>query len=252
VLPSVDISSGRCVRVLQGRFGSNSVYSDDPVEVAVGFCSAGARWLHVVDLDGAKTGTPANREVVLEVVRRVPRPVQAGGGVTTREHVEELLAARATRVLLSAASLNDDIEVAEICARYGERIAVSLDVTGGDLEEEQWKVGSGAAVTDVVHAFEDAGASRFVYTDLSRDGTMRGPDLDGLARITSITSLPVIAAGGISSLDQLRAVATMRRDGVAGAIVGRALYDHKFHLTEAIQAADESASDLYEPPLVEG
>ncbi|MEA2506043.1 MAG: phosphoribosylformimino-5-aminoimidazole carboxamide ribotide isomerase [Actinomycetota bacterium] len=252
VLPSVDISGGRCVRVLQGRFGSDSVYSDDPVEVAIGFCSAGARWLHVVDLDGARTGIPANRELVLEVVRRVPRPVQAGGGVTNREHVEELLAARATRVLLTAAALNDDVEVAEICKRYGERIAVSLDVTGGHLEGDQWKVGTGAAVTDVVAAFEDAGASRFVYTDVSRDGTMKGPDLEGLARVTALTRLPVVAAGGISSLDELRAVARMRRDGVAGAIVGRALYDHKFHLGEAIHAADGAASEFYEPPLVEG
>jgi phosphoribosylformimino-5-aminoimidazole carboxamide ribotide isomerase len=251
VLPSVDISGGRCLRVLQGRFGSESVYSDDPVEVALGFCAAGARWLHVVDLDGAKLDDPVNRELVLEVVRRVPRPVQAGGGVRTRDEVEELLAARATRVLLGAGALEDEAEVADICNRYGERIAVSLDVTGGHLEGGDWKVGNGAAVTDVVTAFEKAGASRFIYTDLSRDGTMQGPDLEGLTRITTSTDLPVLAAGGISTLEELRAVARMRQEGVVGAIVGRALYDHKFHLGEAIHAADEAASRSYEPPLIE-
>jgi phosphoribosylformimino-5-aminoimidazole carboxamide ribotide isomerase len=251
VLPSVDITNARCSRVLQGRFGAESVYSDDPIAVALGFCAAGARWLHVVDLDGAKLDSPVNRELVLEVVRRVPRPVQAGGGVKTRDEVEELLAARATRVVLGASALDDDVEVADICKRYGERIAVSLDVTGGHLEGGEWKVGNGAAVIDVVAAFEQAGASRFIYTDLSRDGTMRGPDLEGLARIATSTDLPVLAAGGISSLEELRAVARMRREGVVGAIVGRALYDHKFHLGEAIHAADEASSGSYEPPLIE-
>lgn len=252
VFPSVDISRGRCVRLLHGRFGSETVYSDDPVAVALGFCAAGARWLHVVDLDGAKTGEPANRELVLEVARRAPRPVQAGGGVKTRDEVEELLAARATRVVLAATALEDPHAVADVCARYGERIAVSLDVHRRGQEAAEWKVGSGAGVPEVVKAFEETGVSRFIYTDLSRDGTMQGPDLAGLTLITSTTRLPVIAAGGISSLEQLREVARMRQDGVAGVIVGRALYEHKFHLGEAITAADAAASDAYEPPLVEG
>jgi phosphoribosylformimino-5-aminoimidazole carboxamide ribotide isomerase len=252
VLPSVDISSGRCVRFLHGRFGSETVYSDDPVAVALGFCAAGARWLHVVDLDGAKTGEPNNRELILEVARRAPRPVQAGGGVKTRDEVEELLAARATRVVLADAALEDLDEVRDICSRYGERISVWLDVQTHGRDDGEWKVASGAGVLDVVMAFEDAGASRFIYTDLSRDGTMQGPDLDGLARITSAARLPVIAAGGVSSLDELRAVARMRDEGVVGAIVGRPLYEHKFHLGEAINAADEAASSSYEPPLIEG
>jgi phosphoribosylformimino-5-aminoimidazole carboxamide ribotide isomerase len=251
VLPSIDISGGRCVRMLHGRFGSETVYSDDPIAVALGFCAAGARWLHVVDIDGARTGIPENREIVLEVVRRSSRPVQAGGGVMTRDEVEELLAARATRVVIGAAALADPYEVAAICSRYGERIAVSLDVTDGARDRSDWKVGTGALVADVVRAFEEAGASRFIYTDLSRDGTMQGPDLAGLARITATTRLPVVAAGGISSLEEVRAVARMRSDGVAGAIVGRALYDHKFHLGEAINAADEAAAGLAEPPLIE-
>jgi phosphoribosylformimino-5-aminoimidazole carboxamide ribotide isomerase len=250
VLPSIDISGGRCVRILHGRFGSETVYSDDPIAVALGFCAAGARWLHVVDLDGARTGVPENREIVLEVVRRSSRPVQAGGGVMTRDEVEELLAARATRVVIGPAALADPGEVAAICSRYGERIAVSLDIAG-DGEGSEWKVGTGVPVSEVVHAFEEAGAARFIYTDLSRDGTMQGPDLAGLARITATTRLPVVAAGGISSLEEVRAVARMRTDGVAGAIVGRALYDHKFHLGEAINAADEAASGLAEPPLIE-
>jgi phosphoribosylformimino-5-aminoimidazole carboxamide ribotide isomerase len=250
VYPSVDISHGRCTRVLQGRFGSETVYSDDPVEVALGFCAAGARWLQVVDLDGAKTGIAENRELVLEVVRRAPRPVQTGGGVRTVDDVEELLAARATRVFLGTHSLDDPGAIAAACARYGDRIAVWLDATG-DSESGAWRVGTGASVQDCVGTFERAGVSSFIYTDVSRDGTMRGPDLTGLAAITAITTVPVIAAGGISTLDELRAVAAMRSEGVAGAIVGRALYEHKFHLGDALTAADDAASGAYEPPLTE-
>jgi phosphoribosyl isomerase A len=160
-----------------------------------------------------------------------------------------LLAARATRVVLGAAALENLAEATDICARYGDRISVSLDIRDG--QDGEWQVGTGASVVEVVAAFEEAGASRFIYTDLSRDGTMQGPDLEGLARITSSTRLPVIAAGGIASLDELRAVARMRGEGVIGAIVGRALYEHKFHLGEAINAADIAASGADEVPLTE-
>jgi phosphoribosylformimino-5-aminoimidazole carboxamide ribotide isomerase len=251
IYPAVDISGGRCVRLLQGRFGNETVYSDDPVQVALGFCSAGARWLHIVDLDGAKTGEPANRELVLEVVRRSSCPVQAGGGLRSLDDVEEVLAAGASRAVLGTVALEDPDRLQEACDRYGERIAVSLDARGGELEAHGWTVGTEIPLLDAVKRFEDAGVSSFIYTDVGRDGTMGGPDVEGLMRLTSVTRLPVVASGGIASLDDIRAVARLRHHNVVGGIVGRAFYEHKFGISEANFAADQTAS-AEEEPLIEG
>lgn len=251
VLPAVDISEGRCVRLLQGRFGTETVYSDDPVEVALGFSSAGARWLHIVDLDGAKSGIAQNRELVLEVVRLASCPVQAGGGVRTRDDVEELLAAGANRVVLGTFALEDPGAVEDICSRFGPRIAVSLDAKGDELASHGWTVGTGMPLLEAVKTFEDAGCSSFVYTDVSRDGTMSGPNVEALLRLAASTNRPVIASGGIGTLDELRTVARLRPDGISGAIIGRALYEHKFGIAEANFVADEAAAGRDEEPLVE-
>lgn len=252
VFPAVDISQGRCVRLLQGRFGSETVYSDDPVKVAIGLSSAGARWLHIVDLDGARTGEAANRELVLEAVRRASCPVQAGGGIRTMDDVEEVLAAGANRAVLGTFALEDPDGMAVACARFGERIAVSLDARRGELATHGWTVGSGVPLMDAVRIFENAGVASFIYTDVSRDGTMQGPDLEGLSQLAEVTNLPVVASGGIASLEDLRKVARLRPEGIAGAIVGRALYEHKFSVGEANFVADEAAAGRAEPPLVEG
>jgi phosphoribosylformimino-5-aminoimidazole carboxamide ribotide isomerase len=243
VFAAVDISEGRCVRLLQGRFGTETVYSDDPVQVALGFGRAGARWLHIVDLDGAKTGDPANRELVLEVVRRASCPVQAGGGLRTLDDVEEVLAAGGNRAVLGTAALEDPDALEKACARYGERIVVSLDVRGDELASHGWTVGSGTPLVDAVQMFESAGVSSFVYTDVARDGTMSGPNLAGLLRLSELTELPVVASGGIGSLEELRSVARLHSDGIGGAIVGRALYEHKFSIGEANRAADDVMRD---------
>ena len=251
VFPAVDISDGRCVRLLQGRFGSETVYSDDPVKVALGLARAGARWLHIVDLDGARTGIPTNRELVLEVVRRAACPVQAGGGIRTADDVEEMLAAGANRVVLGTFALEDPDAARATCARYGERIAVSLDARSGELATHGWTVGIGMPVLDAVKIFDEAGIDRFVYTDVSRDGTMSGPDTEGLLRLTSHTSTPVIASGGVASLQDLRAIARLHHHGVTGVIVGRALYEHKFTVGEATLAGDEASQELPEDAPLE-
>ena len=251
VYPAVDISDGRCVRLLQGRFGTETVYSDDPVKVAIGLSRAGARWLHIVDLDGARTGVAENRELVVEAVKGASCPVQAGGGVRTLEDVEELLFAGANRAVLGTMALDDRAALTKTCGRFGERIVVSLDARGGELTSNGWTVGTGTPVLDAVRIFEEAGVSMFVYTDVTRDGTLGGPDIDGVRRVASVTKLPVIASGGIGSLEEIRSVARLRPEGVAGAIVGRALYEHKFSVGEAQFAADEVASGRDEPPLVE-
>ncbi|HVM34318.1 MAG TPA: 1-(5-phosphoribosyl)-5-[(5-phosphoribosylamino)methylideneamino]imidazole-4-carboxamide isomerase [Actinomycetota bacterium] len=249
--PAVDISEGKCVRLLQGRFGTETVYSDDPVKVAIGLGKAGARWLHIVDLDGAKTGEAKNRDLVLEVVRRASCPVQAGGGLRSMDDVTEMLAAGANRAVLGTVALEDPAELERVCAHFGERIAVSLDARGDELATHGWTVGSGVPLLDAVKTFERAGAATFIYTDVSRDGTMSGPNLDALSRLASSTSRPVIASGGIASLADLVAVARMHGENVRGAIVGRALYEGKFSVGEAQYAADEAAAGRIEEPLSE-
>ncbi|MDQ4142610.1 MAG: 1-(5-phosphoribosyl)-5-[(5-phosphoribosylamino)methylideneamino]imidazole-4-carboxamide isomerase [Actinomycetota bacterium] len=249
VYPSVDISEGRCVRLLQGRFGTESVYSDDPVRVALGLCRAGARWLHIVDLDGAKTGERLNRELVLEVVARSSCPVQAGGGLRNLDDVEEIIAAGANRAVMGTGALEDPSALRRACKRYGERIAVSLDVRGDKLSSHGWTVGSGVPFMDAVEEFEAAGVAIFIYTDITRDGTMWGPNLDGIRGLVDATDRPVVASGGIGSLDELRSVARLYPDGVRGAIVGRALYENKFNVGQANLAADEVASGREEPVL---
>jgi phosphoribosylformimino-5-aminoimidazole carboxamide ribotide isomerase len=251
VFPAVDISYGRCVRLLQGRFGTETIYSDDPVDVAVGFSRAGARWLHIVDLDGAKTGHAANRDLVVEAVKSATCPVQAGGGVRTAEDVEELLHAGANRVVLGTFALENPDAAEEVCRRFGPRIVVSLDARGEEVASHGWTVGTGIGVLEAVRIFQNAGAASFVYTDVSKDGTMTGPNVQGLLRVAEATHLPVVASGGIGTLDELREVARLHHDGIAGAIVGRAFYEHKFSVGEANLAADEAASGRAEPPLVE-
>ncbi len=241
VYPAVDIAAGRCVRLLQGRFGSEVVYSDDPVEVALGFCRAGARWLHIVDLDGARTGVSENRELVLETVARSSCPVQAGGGLRTAYDVEEVLAAGAQRAVLGTVALHDKVALKKACDRYGTRIAVSLDARSGKLESDGWTVGTGVPVLDAIAEFEAAGVSMFVYTDVTRDGTMSGPDIHGALRVANATRLPLIASGGISTLDDVRAIAGLRSHGVVGAVVGRAIYEGKFSVADAVAAADVAA-----------
>jgi phosphoribosylformimino-5-aminoimidazole carboxamide ribotide isomerase len=249
VFPSVDISDGRAARTLHGRFGSEAVYSDDPVKIASGFSSAGARWLHLVDLDAAKTGERVNRTLLLEVVRRASCPVQAGGGVASSDDVEELLAAGANRVVMSASALLNETEALTACARYGERVGVSLDARGASLGTSAWTVGGGIPVLEAIEAFARAGASFFVYTDVDRDGSLAGPDLDALVRVAEAAELPVVASGGIGSLSDLQSVARLSGYGVSGVVVGRALYDNKFDVKDAMLAAEAAVGE--EEPLVE-
>lgn len=238
--------------MLQGRFGTESVYSDDPVKVALGLSGAGARWLHIVDLEGAKTGERVNRELMLEVVARSSCPVQAGGGLRTLDDVEEVIAAGAGRAIISTSALEDPTALRKACKRYGERMGVSLDVKGDRLSPEGWTVGAGVPFVDAVRELEDAGISLFIYTDTGRDGTMWGPNLDGVRGLVEATDRPVVASGGIGSLEELRSVVRLHPDGVRGAIIGRAIYENKFNVSEANFAADEIVAGRREPVLEPG
>jgi phosphoribosylformimino-5-aminoimidazole carboxamide ribotide isomerase len=235
VLPSIDISGGRSVRPVRIHGGRDS---DDPVEIACFFASAGARRLHVVDLEGARTGRAGDRDTLLEVVRAAPCPVQAAGGLTGVDDVEQVLAAGATVAAMGAFALGDHDEVVKACRAHRGRVAGVLDVRGTGPWAQR-SVGGGASVADAARGFEEAGASLRIVVDVGAEGRGEGPDVEGLAVVRSLTQLPLVASGGITSLGELRAVVALAPQGFTGAVVGRALHEGRFALAEANAVASE-------------
>jgi phosphoribosylformimino-5-aminoimidazole carboxamide ribotide isomerase len=236
--PAIDLLGGRCVRLVEGDFGSETVYSDDPVEVAENFAAAGARWIHVVDLDAARTGSGVNRHLVRAVAAAAAPAgvrVQSGGGVRSVEQAAALLDWGVARVVIGTAAVEDPDLVAFVATRWPGGVVVGLDHRGGVVRLKGWVESSELTVEDVVPKVMDAGASAVVVTDISRDGRMAGPDVPGLASLAAATGAPVIASGGVASTDDLRALAGVA--GVVGAIVGKALYEGRLDLGEALRIA---------------
>jgi phosphoribosylformimino-5-aminoimidazole carboxamide ribotide isomerase len=236
--PAIDLRGGRCVRLHQGDFARETVYGDDPVAVARRFVADGAPWLHVVDLDAARTGEPVNRAVVAAVAAAVDVPVQSSGGVRDEDAATALLDAGVTRVVVGTAAVEDPDLVARLAAAHPGRVAVGLDTRSGEVAVRGWTEGSGIPLADVVPRVAELGAAALVVTDIARDGTLTGPALDGLAAVLAATPVPVVASGGVGTLEELRALATLDAGGrcLAGAIVGTALYEGRFTVAEAVAA----------------
>lgn len=236
LFPAIDLRGGRCVRLHQGDYGAETVYGDDPLALAAGFAGAGAEWIHMVDLDAARTGEPANRAAIAAVAASVDARVQAGGGVRDEAAAATLLGAGVARVVLGTAAMADPALVARLACRHPGRIAVGLDARSGAVAVRGWTEGAGVDLLDAVHRFEGMGVAALVVTDIGRDGTLAGPDLDGLASVLAASRIDVVASGGVGSLDDLRALSAVRVDGrrLAGAIVGKALYEGAFTVAEAL------------------
>jgi phosphoribosylformimino-5-aminoimidazole carboxamide ribotide isomerase len=234
--PAIDLRAGRAVRLHQGDFDAETVYDDDPVAVARAFAAAGAEWLHVVDLDAARTGEPANLAKIEAIAAAVPCRVQAGGGVRSTAAAGALLASGATRVVVGTAAVEQPAFVEELCQLHPGAIAVGLDARGRDVAVRGWEAESGADLLELAAAFEDVGVAALVVTEIRRDGTMEGPSLDQLRAVLEATALPVIASGGIGALSDLEALATVEGGGrrLAGAIAGRAIYEGRFTVAEAL------------------
>lgn len=230
VYPAIDLRGGRVVRLTQGDYDAETTYGDDPVAVATSFADQGATWIHVVDLDAARSGDPANRPVVAAIVRAVGSRarVQTGGGVRSLDDVRELHDAGVARVVMGSAAVADP----ELVTRASEvsAVAVGLDHRAGELAVHGWTEGSGVQLHDALSRFP--AASAFVITDIARDGMLTGPDVDGLAAAVAATDVPVIASGGVATLDDLTALAAI--DGLAGVITGKALYEGRFSVAEAV------------------
>jgi phosphoribosylformimino-5-aminoimidazole carboxamide ribotide isomerase len=232
--PAIDLRGGKVVRLAKGDYAAETIYGDDPVTAALRFTDAGAPWVHVVDLDAARSGDPVNRPVVAAIAAALDgrARLQTGGGVRTVADAEELARAGVDRVVLGSAAMADPSIVTAASSVIS--VAVGLDHRDGEIAVHGWTEGSGVRLDDAFERFPEAAA--FVITDISRDGMLAGPDVEGLAAAVAATSVPVIASGGVASIDDIVALAAIR--GLGGIITGKAIYERRFTVAEALTALD--------------
>ena len=238
--PAIDLRGGRAVRLLRGDYAAETVYSDDPVAVARSFEAAGARWIHVVDLDAARSGEAGNLDLVAAVAKSVGCFVETGGGVRSVAAAERLIDAGVARVVVGTAAVERPELVTELAARFPGRVAVGLDARGRRLAVKGWTETTGADLVDVAQRLEGEGVAALIVTEIGRDGTMAGPDLDQLGAVLEATAVDVIASGGVGTLADITALAGLRAGpgggrSLAGVIVGRAIYEGRFTVEEALR-----------------
>jgi phosphoribosylformimino-5-aminoimidazole carboxamide ribotide isomerase len=238
--PAIDIADGKAVRLVQGRFDEATVYDDDPLEAARAWKQQGARFLHVVDLDGARTGRPASLGQLERITSELDVPVQYGGGLRDLVSVRDALRAGAARVILGTAAYTDVEFLDEVLAAFENRILVSVDVRGGHVSTAGWTETTQMPADAVIERMQDRGVRNFVYTSVERDGMLQGVDVDEVRRVAATVRGRFLYSGGVGSLDDLRALAALRQVNLAGVIVGKALYERRFTIAEG-QAALEAA-----------
>ena len=231
--PAIDIRGGKAVRLTQGRFDDETVYDDDPLAAARTWVDGGARFLHVVDLDGARSGVPAAIEHLRQIVRGTGVPVQYGGGLRTVGAVREALAAGAERVIVGTAALRDLDFLDDIVAAYGPRVLVSVDVRGRKIATAGWTQLTDMPATDAIERLHDRGVASFIYTDADRDGVLEGPSLQDVEMIARAVRGHFLYAGGVGSLEHLRELRGLRQVNLSGVVVGKALYERRFTIAEA-------------------
>jgi phosphoribosylformimino-5-aminoimidazole carboxamide ribotide isomerase len=231
IIPAIDLRGGNCVRLYQGDYEQETIFSTDPVEVALEWQSLGAPRLHLVDLDGAAAGEPQNLDVVTQIASTVWLSTQLGGGIRTPETVERVLRAGVDRIILGTAAIENPELIEEMCRRFGEAIIIAIDARESYVATHGWRELTITTVSELIQSMAAVGARRFIYTDISRDGTLTEPNFESIASLVASTGLPIIASGGISSVAHLR---KLKQLGVEGAIVGRALYTGDINLKRAL------------------
>jgi phosphoribosylformimino-5-aminoimidazole carboxamide ribotide isomerase len=236
LLPAIDIRDGRAVRLERGDFDRETVYADDPLGAARSFVDAGAKSLHVVDLDGARAGEPRNLDHLRRITAELPVPVQYGGGLRSLVAVREALAAGASRVVLGTAAYSDQEFLDSVVEAWGVRIIVAIDVRGGHVSVAGWEKTTQMLPEDVIRRMQGRGVNQFVYTNVDRDGMLEGPDVDEVRRISDVIRGRFIYSGGIASLDDLVALRELRLVNLAGVISGKALYERRFTVEDGVTA----------------
>ena len=239
LIPAIDLKDGKCVRLRQGRMEDSTVFSDDPVAMAARWVDAGARRLHLVDLNGAFAGQPVNAQVVRRIAETFPDlPIQVGGGIREEQTVESYLDAGVQFVIIGTKAVQEPHFVSDLCLEYPGHIIVGLDAKDGRVAVNGWSKLSKHNVIELAQTFERYGVEAIVYTDISRDGMMQGVNVEATVRLARAISIPVIASGGVSTLDDVRALCAVEQEGIMGAIIGRALYEGDIDLAAAQQLAD--------------
>ncbi|MBZ4644995.1 MAG: phosphoribosylformimino-5-aminoimidazole carboxamide ribotide isomerase [Petroclostridium sp.] len=236
IYPAIDIKQGKCVRLVQGKFSDVTVYSDNPVQMAKKWEQLGAKYIHLVDLDGALTGQSVNSEIIKEIVKSVSIPVQLGGGIRTIENIKSMLDNGVTRVILGTSAVRNPLLVKEAAAQYKERIVVGIDAKDGKVAIEGWEKVSDFSAVSFAKKMQEIGVKTIVYTDISRDGMLKGPNIAAMKEMVDSLAIDVIASGGVSSLSDIK---ELKKTGVEGVIVGKALYTGNVSLVEALEVAKE-------------
>ena len=234
ILPAIDLIDGKCVRLVQGEYHKKITYKDDPVAQAKEFFDAGAVWLHVIDLDGAKLGKPMNADVVAAIAEQVRMKIELGGGVRNEEAIVTMLEAGVTRLILGSSAIKQFDWFCEMARKYPNRLVLGLDARGSTVATEGWLKQGAQTVLDFAKQAADLPLDAIIYTDISKDGMLAGPNIERTKALVEAVDLPIIAAGGVTTVEDVK---TLKAVGVAGAIIGRALYEGTITLTDALAAA---------------
>ena len=235
VIPAIDLKEGKCVRLEQGLMEKDTVYSDNPAEMARHWQAEGGELLHLVDLDGAFAGVPKNREAIQAIVAAVDIPTELGGGIRDLETIEAYLSLGIDRVILGTVAKENPAMVGEACRRFPGRIVVGIDAKGGLVAVRGWAEMTEKKAIDLAREMEGLGVTAIIYTDIARDGMMQGPNLEATAALAEAISIPVIASGGVSSLDDIRNLLKIEASGIEGVITGKAIYTGSLNLREAVE-----------------
>lgn len=233
ILPAIDLIDGQCVRLIQGEYDKKITYKDNPVAQAKEFYDAGAQWLHVVDLDGAKQGNPVNAGVVAEIAKQIPMKVELGGGIRDEAAIVTMLDAGVTRLILGSSAIKQFDWFGQMAQKYPNRLVLGLDARGANLATEGWLDQGSQSILEFAKQAADLPLAAIIYTDISKDGMLAGPNVERTKQIAEAVNLPIVAAGGVTTIQDIK---TLKAAGVAGAIIGRALYEGSITLTEALEA----------------
>lgn len=243
LIPAIDLKGGKCVRLRQGRMEDDTVFSDDPVAMAIHWVNAGAERLHLVDLDGAFAGQPVNADIIHDIVQALPDiDIQVGGGIRDGDTIQAYLDAGVRYVIIGTKAINTPHFVADACLEFPGHIILGLDAREGKIAVDGWSKLSRHNLIDIAQLFEKEGIEAIIYTDIQRDGMMDGVNIEATSGLANAISVPVIASGGVSSLADIEALRHHEQEGIAGAIIGRALYEGRIQLTEALAVAKNSSA----------
>jgi len=239
IFPAIDIRGGKCVRLLKGDFNQETVFSDSPADMARKWQAQGAEYLHLVDLDGALAGSSQNLAAIKEILQVVDIPTELGGGIRSMEQIDQLLAMGITRVILGSVAVKNPDLVREACTKYGERIVVGIDAKDGIVAVEGWGESGNIGVVELAKKMKDAGVKTIIYTDISRDGTLSGVNVEATVKLAQESGVKIVASGGVKSLEDIKALKKQEAVGIEGVIAGKSIYMGTLDLAAAIKIAKE-------------